>query len=217
MIRIRSSAIFSAVVALVGTTAHAQRRVQPSVFAGLSSSTFERSGVSVDRRTGFIFGVALDVPVGRTVSFETGAAYVQKGASFAGAPAGSAAVDIAYVQIPALVRFTLGSTASRVYLEGGAAAAYRASCMLRVTLGSSSFSSRCEDLNDGFGFVPVITGTTDPVKKTDASALAGAGVDFGRFRAGARYDQGLTNIDATGDARLKNSSVLVFAAYRFSR
>ena len=188
----------------------AQRTIQPSLVAGASSSTLQGTGDPIDRRTGFTIGAGLQVPLGTALSFQTGLTYVQKGASSTDPELGTAAIDLAYLQVPAMLRFAFGSGSVRPYVDGGLAFAYRLTCSARLSADGVDVSAKCGDMgvDNGTG------GSVDPIKKMDASALIGAGLDFGRFSVGARYDHGLTNIDNTGADHVTNRSVMILAGYR---
>jgi hypothetical protein len=92
-----------------------------------------------------------------------------------------------------LLKVDFGTTGPvRPYFEVGPALALRLACEFEGDFGAGSASADCDDLD-------ALELEEDPVKKTDVSAIIGAGLGFGRWGLGVRYDHGLTDLNAAGD------------------
>jgi hypothetical protein len=204
-------------IAFTSAEAAAQRKVRPNLILGMASSTLvsDTDDAEVDRRTGVSIGATIDVPIGTNADFITGLQWVQKGASVSEQDVNfELELQLAYLQIPALLRMDFGSQGVRPFLEGGAALGIRLSCDAVVKGGGFNVSAACDEFQDPD------TGETveDPVKSTDFSVIIGGGVDFGRARIGLRYDHGLSNIsNLDTEESIKNRSFVIYTAIRLTR
>lgn len=227
-----AAAIGTTVMAFSPTLAHAQMGMgggmgaassTPSFGAliGTNFSTISEAdkatravvGAAFDRkkRVGLKAGVFLNIPLAGAVSLQPEAHYSQQGVTYEStisAAAPKASVKIDYVEVPVLLRIDLGPKASMIHpiLFGGASGAFRISCNVTSTSGSTSLTKACSE--------NTTSTSKDPLKKYDASAIAGAGLAvnaMGRaYALTLRYTQGLSNIstDNSGSSP-KNASFSV--------
>ena len=147
------------------------------------------------KRVGLNAGVFLNIPLAGAVSLQPEAHYSQQGVTYKSnlsATAPTASLKIDYVEVPVLLRIDVGPKASAIHpiLFGGASGAFRISCNVSSTSGSTSLTRACSE--------NTTSTSTDPVKKYDVSAIAGAGLAvnaLGRaYALTLRYTQGLSNI-----------------------
>lgn len=103
-------------------------------------------------------------------------------------------VKLNYVQVPLVLRLRLGNS---LYIGAGPAIGFKVSCKLAQPLSSSYSGTDCAEGS-----------TEDPVKSTEVSGIAEAGIEIGKFSIGARADLGLTNVFDIGTASLSRSSAL---------
>ena len=210
---VRATSILVLALAATQSNLRAQQRVRTGLTGGVVSSTLDSPDANSDRRTAFAAGLAIDLPFSPSLSFLTGVTYEQKGATGSDATLDlAAAIELAYLQIPAMLRYQFPGAKVRPFIEGGGAFALRLSCTAKASAGGFSVSGDCADVPDESG-----PGTADPVEKTDVSALVGAGVDLGKWAAGIRYDHGLTNLDKTGTSTVKNRAFLLSVTYWFGK
>lgn len=178
--------------------------------AGVSIASFSGDDADdADSRTGFFGGaqVVWQAP-GSLFGFETGAMYVQKGASFQDVD-GEATFELDYIEIPLLVRIAppmAGSSFTPAFGLGGAVG-FEIGCSLSGEGEGVEVDVDCEDAGV-------------ETKSVDFGLSASVGVDFpvGTMTLApfARYTYGLTSIDDSAeDSDIKNSGFLVGAALRF--
>lgn len=150
----------------------------------VASADFDEATFDASNRTGFVGGVFLDYASSGLLGFQIGAQYTQKGAEL-DLGAAREDFDLAYLEIPAVVKLGLPLGPLRPSVFGGAALGFKASC--------ESGGEDCDDDTTG----------------TDFSGVAGADVslDLGGLSlwADARYHFGLSDIsdsaDVVGDLR----------------
>jgi hypothetical protein len=206
------AACAASLVCLPPTNAGAQRI---TFVGGLTFSKLRGfDAVQAENRSGTLFGVSLNVPVGATWSLQPEALFISKGGKFGSTdPAsGDQEVRLDYLEVPLLLRRNLLSSMVLVpHVYAGPTVSFNVDCSLRLRSSTTlpSPSSDCER-ND---FRP---------KTVDWGAAVGAGVDlalagFG-VTAGARYGVGLTSAVEAGttDAsdRIRNGTFAVYAGIR---
>jgi len=158
-------------------------------FASLSGD----GGDAFDSRTGLGIGATLAIPVSPTLGIQLGLGYQQKGAS-ASEDGAELTLALDYVEIPALLRFTIpaaGSISPRLYL--GPTLSFEASCSVSAEASGISASIACDQSEGELG-VDVAT------KSIDFGAMGGAGLAFGTagplsITLDVFYTLGLTSID----------------------
>jgi hypothetical protein len=197
----------AALVILPLSTALAQSPVLPpqrfGITAGINSSTISGGddGTDVSRRTGFMAGVFMVVPVTPTFSAQPEALFTMKGAKAEDAGF-SATVKINYLEIPILGRFDIPATGGvKPFVYAGPAIAFKLSCSSEAHGAGISVSGDCKDTNG------------DDAKTFDFSGVIGGGLAFavgGRaFTIGARYTHGFSNIGEGSDSKNRTISALV--------
>jgi hypothetical protein len=144
----------------------------------------------VESRTGFIGGVYLNFPLGGALSVEPAVLYAMKNVDF---PDDDTELDAAYIQIPALLRYSFGAGGVKPALFAGPAANIQVSCDL-----SGTFAGDCEDQ------------ISDP-ESVQWTGIVGAGLGFGKLGVDVRYEFGLN--DAFEDVDGKNATWSILARY----
>ncbi len=208
----------SAVVALsfaAATCIRAQNRpLEVGVQTGASIASLAGSDTEgADSRVSpFLGGTVVYHRSGSAVGWESGLAFVQKGAT-TGLNGSTFTLAISYLEVPLMMRFGLPLQGSRVMpvLSVGGTVALRSGCSLRGNSGSQSISVGC---NDSF------FGGAYDLKSVDFGLSAGTEVDIpiGKrfvFAPSVRYTRGLAVIGNTPDnADARNSVFLLGASLR---
>ena len=155
------------------------------------------------RRTGLLAGALAILPFSPTIAFQPELAFTSKGATVNDPqdPSFSGTLKMAYLQIPALVRFELAAATvgPHPFIYVGPALAFKTSCDFEIKGSGISASSSCD--TEGAN-----------VNSTDFSLIGGAGI---AFRAGgrtvgiaARYDYSLSKIASDSDIKHRVISIL---------
>jgi hypothetical protein len=146
--------------------------------------------------TGFVAGGFYTRPLVSRLELQVEGVYAAKGARLRISGL-TEKVQVDYFDVPILVRARFG----RYYVEGGASAALRLRARARITFVSSTES----------------VDIADEVERADYGAVAGAGVQFGRYLIDGRLTQGLKDIDADkADAsHTKNRAFAITGGVRF--
>ena len=157
-------------------------------------------------RAGLQLGAYLQLPLAGSVSLQPELHYIQKGTKFelSDVEIGTSEIGfkLAYVEVPVLLRFDLGSGNVRPFIVAGPSAALRASCKVSFSFGGFGGDTDCDDaesIDDGEE-VPgePAEPIDDPFKKLDFGGIVGAGIQgsFGGRAVSAqlRYSRGFTNI-----------------------
>ena len=168
------------------------------VKAGVASSTveFQETDVAFDRRTGFLAGVFVTLPVARWLTLQPEALYVTKGGSLAeGAPTD---LELDYLELPVLVRVPV---ARGLFATAGPSFAYRLRARSLTT-----FAGETEEID-----------LADEIERWDVGMAAGLGIALGRLDVEARYTHGMRSIDAGADGSpgVKNRTFALSAGFRF--
>ncbi len=180
--------------------------------AGVSIASFSGDDMEdADSRTGFFGGaqVVWQAP-GSLFGVETGALYVQKGAS--GEEGGfETTFALDYIEIPLLLRIAppMGNSSMTPAFGLGVTAGFEIGCSVEVEGEGVEAEADC----DAGGEEGIDT------KSFDLGLTASVGADFAAgnmiVAPFARYTYGLTNIVDAEDADVKNTVILVGAALRF--
>lgn len=157
--------------------------------AGWSYADITQGDVTTDSRNGLYIGLRKDLKLFPTLHLETGALYVQKGATFKSEELGDAEYQLDYIDIPAALKFKFGS----LYALGGVSG--------NIRVKSEVEGEKVE------GFQPF-----------SLSSSVGAGFKFLVFSIDARWNHTLSDIlkDNDGD-KVYNSYFLVGLSYNFPR
>jgi len=157
--------------------------------AGWSYADISQGDVSTDSRHGLYIGLRKDVKLFPTLHLETGALYVQKGATIDDEVLGSFEYELDYIDIPAALKFKFGN----LYALGGVSG--------NVRVKSEIAGEKVDD-----------------VHPFSLSSSVGAGFKFLVFSIDARWNHTLSDIlkDNEGD-KVYNSYFLVGLSYNFPR
>jgi hypothetical protein len=142
--------------------------------------------------------------IATNLSLNPEALYVQKGFQ-SNVTGDDAKVKIAYIEIPALFRYTFGTDNKGVgpYITAGPAVGIKASCKLSETINGVSDSVDCDQ-----------TGTK--LKSTDVGGVIGVGFQSEHFGVMARYEASLTDINDTPGSSITahNNTWSLMASFR---
>ena len=153
------------------------------------------------RRTGFVGGLFVVVPVTELIAFQGEALFSQKGTSF-DADGDEGSLELDYLEVPLLLRVgTASSGRTSFHAFAGPAIGLK----LRSKF-SATFEGETEDED-----------IEDDIEAFDIGLVGGAGVDFGRFTLDGRYTWGLRNVLNVDpdEARIKNRAFSIMAGVRF--
>jgi hypothetical protein len=151
-------------------------------------------------RIGFAIGGFLRKPIDDTWVFQLELQYTTKGTkvSYSGF---TSSVDFGYLELPLMFRAFLGGNEKvRPFVEAGPELAVNISCSISASDGTTSQSATCSSI----GASP---------KSFDAGLIGGAGVEFGRWSVGVRYDYGLLDVGNGGS--FKNRNLQGVLGFRF--
>jgi hypothetical protein len=196
------------VAGATGANAQSSASMPPRRFGitvGANSATLggnDASGSS--RHTGLYAGALAVFPFSSTLAFEPEIAYATKGATAHdnADPTSSGTLQMAYLQIPALIRFELAAatTGPKPFIYAGPSIAFKTSCNFELHGQGVTLNSDCDQL-DGANFA-----------STDLSLIGGAGMAFnmsGRtIGIAVRYDHSLSKIDDQVDLKHRVISIL---------
>ena len=217
--RVRDSLLRTVVaiafVSMSGSTLSAQRTSFGVLVGGVAAKVTDVdvgsadlfNGLStVENRYGFQAGVYVNRTFGTMWSLQPELHYIQKGTVFdvsATPVSGSLSIDLAYVEVPVLLRADLGTAAWRPFITAGPTIAMRIGCKGTLESGSSTLSVDCDEFEDN--------GTKrDPFETTDFGVNVGAGITGKMGGRSAlvqlRYGRGLTSIitDASSSTAAKS-------------
>lgn len=160
------------------------------IIAGGTFSNIRTSeDISTSNRTGTIFGLSLQVPVGAVVAIQPEFLFLSKGAKFTQPTAarGGGSFRLDYLEVPVLLRFDLSRGVIGPHLYAGPSVGFNVGCKVeyRGQAGSAGTNTDCGEDN----FKP---------KTLDYGLTVGGGLDFNLggigATAGARYGIGLADI-----------------------
>ncbi len=167
-------------------------------------------GASTDNKTGLIAGAFAEFMIGNVFGIQPEVLYSQKGFK-ASAMGAELKLKGSYFEIPVLAKINIPIEGSTVHphVYAGPAVAFKASCKIEGSAGSSSASVDCEDA----GLM---------VESTDFGVAFGGGVsvDVGGAEVGVdvRYTLGLTTVDAEADPyHITNKVISIMGTVGFRR
>ena len=174
--------------------------------------------------TGFTAGVMAEIPMINALSFRPELNYIQKGFTVSQSfdvdligidmeVGAKARTRINYVEMPLLLKYSIGSDAAKVYAIAGPSIAYAANAELNPV------ATFIVDFN-----LPSIPINLDNniYNRWEISGVLGAGGEVkagnGKVFADARYNLGFTNMlnNPIVDLRIKNQGFNVSAGYAYS-
>jgi len=174
--------------------------------------------------TGFTAGVMAEIPMINALSFRPELNYIQKGFTVSQSfdvdligidmeVGAKARTRINYVELPLLLKYSIGSDAAKVYAISGPSIAYAANAELNPV------ATFIVDFN-----LPSIPINLDNniYNRWEISGILGAGGEVkagnGKVFADARYNLGFTNMlnNPIVDLRIKNQGFNVSAGYAYS-
>ena len=222
-----SPAIATAQLGMPGGMGAASSSTSYGALIGTNFSTISEAdkatravvGAAFDKkkRVGLNAGVFLNIPLAGALSLQPEAHYSQQGVTYESnlsSTAPTASFKIDYVEVPVLLRIDIGPKASSIHpiLFGGASGAFRISCNVTATSASTSLTRACSE--------NTTSTSADPIKKYDASAIAGAGFAvnaMGRaYALTLRYTQGLSSISTdNGGSSPKNATLSILLGLGF--
>ena len=215
------AAFFAALAALALHPFHASAQLRYGADVGWSRSTLAGDGVEdADARNGFRIGGHLIAPLGGTFSFQTGLAFVQKGASqtvdLSEAGLGTAEIELQldYLELPLLARADVGSGSVTGHLLAGPALAFEVGCNVAAAFQDGPTRVEFEASCDEEDFEAETVGV-------DVGLLFGGGAAWAVSPAVALsgqvgYALGLRNIDDSGaGADIKNRALYLSVGATF--
>lgn len=165
----------------------AQTGYRLGVFGGLDIATVGGRGADdlqgKESRLGIHGGVSGEVGLSRRISLAVEAYYAMKGVK-ASSTGQQFTIALDYIELPLLLKASLGSGSIRPYVFAGPALSIQARCKVSGTVGSGVATLDCDDPSLNI-----------QLRGTDFSVLGGAGIRLGRVFVAARYDLGLTNLN----------------------
>lgn len=189
------------------------------VKGGLVSSTLKLTGEGSEeaepflkRRSGVTGGAFLALG-SSSIGLQFEGIYVQKGVKVEGEFEGTpftGKLNLAYIEVPALIRLSLPAGNVRPYVYAGGAAAFEMKCDGEFSTDGTPQSGDCEEAES--------QSDTDR-RKLDFTVLGGGGVEvqLGRMAVlfEARYARGIRNLNKTGDSGAKNEALSFLAGLAF--
>jgi hypothetical protein len=193
--------LFASVVVVAPSPASSQTVV--AARAGINVSNVDGDDVPVnpDSRIGLNLGGSVSVPLSGGVGVLLGATYSQRGAKLTGED-GELAVELDYIEIPALLTLTFrsdGPLGGRFYL--GPAVAVEVGCELSLQTQGVEVSADCDQPQD-----PLET------ESFDVGGMGGAGLLWStaggmELSVDVLYNLGLTSFSEEDDAKNRTLSI----------
>jgi hypothetical protein len=187
-----------AVVTLSVSASTGRAQGQVGVIVGATFSTL-RGIDDLDSRTGLVGGLSIVLPAAGPIALQPELLFVSKGAK--GTNNGPDGIKLSYVEIPVLLRLSLGGTGPlKPHVYAGPYLGLQINCTVQGT------SSDCDDL-------PGLS-----TKTVDIGATIGGGLDFGLGPAvvtgGLRYGFGISTVAEFEVGNVRESAQNgVFAVY----
>lgn len=186
--------------------------MQLGVKGGYDRSTFGgQNATGTEARSDFAGGVFLTLPLAPVFALQPELLYVPRGAQVTESGfTGKFKLDYAVIPVLARVLIPTQGSAVRPAIFAGPYVGLKTSCKVEVSGGGFNGSMNCDAATQG----------TTNIKGTDFGATFGGGLDLDLGGATAlieaRYDLGLTTIDATTNPDdVKNRGILVFVGFSF--
>lgn len=168
-------------------------------------------GVDISNRTAIGFGGILDFTLSESVMLHLEPMYLQKGAK-AEEEGVSLEVKLAYLEVPAMLKFAFGTSDTKPYFMVGPTIGFNMSSKISV---SGTFEGNSISLDQD---------VKDETKSIDFGLAFGAGLSMpagvNSFFVEARYTLGLSNVldlseAADTDATVKTKGIQIFAGITF--
>lgn len=177
------------------------------------NSKVDGNDESGNSKAGITAGILVDVPIGKSVSFQPALNYVQKGTkdeeTFAGITE-EVKLNVDCIEVPLNILFNSTSNSGTFFVGGGPSFGFNLSGKLKYDDGTNSESEKIEIGNDP---------DNDFIKGLDigANILAGYRFPNGLF-VSAGYNRGLSNLFPGGDSdgKLKSSYFSVKLGWLFN-
>lgn len=183
------------------TTAPEERAWGIGARAGISLATLDGGGEDPDRRKGLAAGFIALLRVHPAVAVQAEASYAQKGAEFTppdGLGLSDVSIELDYLELPVLLRLAAPGGGFRPYGLAGIGAG--------ILIKSKATAGDVE-------------GDTDGIKKMDFAGVLGGGLEIpagdGALGVEARYWFGMTDIEDTAMATIKNRVLTIAGSYLF--
>jgi hypothetical protein len=178
-------------------------------FAQIIVDEDEEESETSGRRTSWVLGLYADLQPQSSFSFRPELLLAEKGGEDDDdAEGGTIGINLRYVQLPVLGRFSFGTGPVRPFIVAGPSIAYRIDCELEFTDDNASLSVPCDEGED------VEDDETDPIEKIDISGIIGGGIDFGAFALSARYDHGFSDLAKSESAKVNTRTITFVASFR---
>jgi hypothetical protein len=191
----RVSALAAVTLAAVSATASAQSSMKIGALAGVDFTNLTGDDVSgLSSKTGFIGGLYVGFPMGKSIVLEPEVLYVNKGAKD-NSVSPEQTLGINYIEIPVLVRYNFGAGGPFILL--GPSVGFSTSC----TFSNGAASADCKGLGADV--------------QTTYSGIVGLGFQKGRFGLEGRYDFDFG--DAFKDTKAKNTAWEILARVGFNK
>lgn len=194
--------VLALTVALTGTASSAWAQGGSGVIVGANFANIQITPNTndnlFDRRTGFVAGIFLGLPVGSSLTIQPELLYSQKGVKFKDSTA-DARIELDYLDVPVVARITSGG--------GGLAFVVGPSFGFKLRArGKSEIAGEKQEED-----------LSDQVESFDFGFVLGAGVQTQKMFIDGRYQWGLSNINKTAfDAtEVKNRVITLLLGFRF--
>lgn len=216
--KLRVGVILAAAMLVVSASpGFAQGEVSGGIKVGVNFADLDFSEGGEDeedefqkRKTGFVVGGFVDVPVNERFSFQPELLYTQKGTKFEGeedfgeGPVSfEQQIQIDQIQIPLLGKATFPGMQVRPFVVFGPAVGITTRAKVK-----SEFDGEEEEDDD----------IKDIVKAVEVSLVVGGGVQFGAGSVEIRYDHGLTNLsddEDDDDFEIKSRTFSILLGWSF--
>ena len=205
-IRVPSALLLAAAVLLPESSAMAQRANRFGVIAGVNFSKFGGDADGANGRMGLVAGIFSRNEFTDQIGIEAQVLYSQQGIEGNFDDEVDGALKLSYLKVPVLLTWaapTRGDARVRPRVFAGPAFGFKAACKVSASAGAASLSVPCEDIDLEF-------------KSFEVSAVGGIGVDISQITLQLRYDLGLTDIDKSNLASIKNRVLSILAGYYFT-
>jgi hypothetical protein len=188
-------------ITLLGTASSAWAQGGSGVIVGANFANVEATpdqGIGFDRRTGFVAGIFLGLPLGSSLTIQPELLYSQKGVKFKDS-GGDARIELDYLDVPVLARITSGG--GGLAFVAGPSFGFKIRARGKVDIGGDSQE---QDISD-------------EVESFDFGFVLGAGAQTPKMFIDGRYQWGLSNInkDAFDATEVKNRVISLVLGFRF--
>ncbi len=180
----------------IATVAPATAQMSYGVKAGVNYADVSFDGdVASSGRVGLLAGGFATIPLFGWLAVQPEVIYTVKGTAVDVADIKSDLI-VDYVEVPLLARISIRR---KIYVAVGPSMAFRVRARSRTAFGGST-----EEID-----------LKEDVESFDLGVVGAAGIDLGRWVFDGRYTHGLSDIDASDDAKMRNRVLSVSAGIRF--